>query len=309
MTQNRNRSIPTPFPEQPFKAFAATCAERVEQCLERLLPSSSVLPKRLHEAMRYATLNGGKRVRPLLVYATGIAAGGNMEMLDRPACAVELIHGYSLVHDDLPAMDDDDLRRGRPTCHRAFDEATAILVGDALQSLAFELLSDAGFTIDPDRRIEMVRILANASGSRGMAGGQALDIDAVGQTLTLPELENMHIHKTGALIRASVRLGALCAGTEGDRQQALDHYAKALGLAFQVQDDILDVTAETEVLGKTRGKDLAANKPTYTSLLGLNGAREKAKELLDEALGALSGFGDEADQLRNLARYVVERNH
>ncbi len=303
---NPNPSKPTPLADQPFKEFVQACIERVNQELDRLLPAAAQLPRRLHEAMRYATFNGGKRVRPLLVYATGLAASGPLERLDRPACAVELIHSYSLVHDDLPAMDDDDLRRGKPTCHRAFDEATAILVGDALQSLAFELLSSDP-QLPAERQLAMVRLLARASGSHGMAGGQALDIGAVGHAMTLPELETMHIHKTGALIRASVRLGALSAGASETRQQALDRYAKAVGLAFQVQDDILDVTAETEVLGKTRGKDQAANKPTYTSLLGLEGAREKAAELVEESLDALECFGSEADHLRHLARYVVER--
>ncbi|HHH13777.1 MAG TPA: (2E,6E)-farnesyl diphosphate synthase [Thiolapillus brandeum] len=306
--QNLNPSNPISPADQPFPEFARTCADRVNRKLARFLPAETSLPRRLHEAMRYATFNGGKRVRPLLVYAAGIAAGGTLETMDRAACAVELIHSYSLVHDDLPAMDDDDLRRGKPTCHRAYDEATAILVGDALQSMAFELLCEGDGT-DQERRLAMVRILARASGSRGMAGGQALDIDAVGRSMTLPELENMHIHKTGALIRASIQLGALSAGAGEELLRPLDRYAKAVGLAFQVQDDILDVVADTRTLGKTRGKDEAANKPTYTSLLGLEGAREKAAELLDEALEALSGFGPEAGHLRELARYVVERSH
>ncbi len=305
--QNPSPSTPKDPTELPFSDFARLCAERVNRALEGWLPGEDRLPRRLHQAMRYATLNGGKRVRPLLVYGAGLACGGGLSALDRAAAAVELIHSYSLVHDDLPAMDDDDLRRGKPTCHRAYDEATAILVGDALQSLAFELLCEGA--LPAGRRLEMVRVLAAASGSRGMAGGQALDIGAVGREMSLPELENMHIHKTGALIRASVRLGALAAGADGTRSRRLDRYAKAVGLAFQVQDDILDVVAETEVLGKTRGKDAAAGKPTYTRLLGLDGAREKAAELVEEALEALSSFGAEADPLRHLARYVVERDH
>lgn len=307
---------PSPSPQtdpatQPFAEFAGACARRVNQKLEEVLPNSSLVPRRLHEAMRYATCAGGKRVRPLLVYASGLAVGGELEELDDSACAVELIHSYSLVHDDLPAMDDDDLRRGQPTCHRAFDEATAVLVGDALQSMAFELLARPRERLSPSLQLEMVRVLALASGSRGMAGGQALDIDAVGrgQELSLPELENMHIHKTGALIRASVQLGALAGGATDSVLHSLDHYAKAIGLAFQVQDDILDVTTDTHTLGKTQGKDEAANKPTYTSLLGLGGARQKAAELLEEALESLAGFGREADHLRNLAHYVVERGH
>lgn len=296
-------------PHSDFAKFAADCARRVEQQLDRCLPPPSQCPGRLHEAMRYATFNGGKRVRPLLVYASGLASGGRFEDLHPAACAVELIHSYSLVHDDLPAMDDDDLRRGQPTCHRAFDEATAILVGDALQSLAFQLLTNHSESISSPRALMMARLLAHASGSRGMAGGQAMDIGAVGQEMSLPELENMHIHKTGALIRASVQLGALAADASEEQARRLDRYAKATGLAFQVQDDILDVTADTSTLGKTQGKDQAANKPTYTSLLGIDGAHQKAAELLAEALEALSPFGPEADHLRNLARYVVTRTH
>ena len=307
--QTQNPSLQSEPALQPFTQFAGECTRRVNRQLERVLPRDDILPGRLHEAMRYATFNGGKRVRPLLVYASGLAVGGKLEDLDPAACAVELIHSYSLVHDDLPAMDDDDLRRGQPTCHRAYDEATAVLVGDALQSMAFELLSRPALHLSAATQLEMVRILAQASGSRGMAGGQALDIDAVGLSMSLPELEDMHIHKTGALIRASVRLGALASGAGQSTLQQLDHYAKAIGLAFQVQDDILDVTTDTHTLGKTQGKDEAANKPTYTSLLGLEGARQKATELLGEALDALAGLDREADHLRNLAHYVVERGH
>ncbi len=292
-----------------FADFSALCLSRVDKALDQQLPDTAIEPSRLHEAMRYATFNGGKRVRPILVYASGLACGGRPEQLDMAACAVELIHSYSLVHDDLPAMDDDDLRRGKPTCHRAYDEATAILVGDALQSLAFRLLTNGQQQLPAETSLRMVRLLATASGSRGMAGGQAMDIDAVNRELSLPELEIMHIHKTGALIRASVQLGALAGGGSEKQQQQLGHYAKAVGLAFQVQDDILDVISDTDTLGKTQGKDAAANKPTYPKLLGLDGAREKARELLDEALAALADFGPEADQLRHLARYVVQRAH
>ncbi len=292
-----------------FADFSALCLSRVDKALNQQLPDTAIEPSRLHEAMRYATFNGGKRVRPILVYASGLACGGRPEQLDMAACAVELIHSYSLVHDDLPAMDDDDLRRGKPTCHRAYDEATAILVGDALQSLAFRLLTNGQQQLPAETSLRMVRLLASASGSRGMAGGQAMDIDAVNKELSLPELEIMHIHKTGALIRASVQLGALAGGGSEEQQRQLGHYAKAIGLAFQVQDDILDVVSDTNTLGKTQGKDAAANKPTYPGLLGLDGAREKAQELLDEALAALSDFGPEADQLRHLARYVVQRVH
>ncbi|HID45346.1 MAG TPA: (2E,6E)-farnesyl diphosphate synthase [Chromatiaceae bacterium] len=282
---------------------------RVENALDASLPPDTIEPRSLHQAMRYATFNGGKRVRPLLVYASGQACGGNTALFDTPACAVELIHSYSLVHDDLPAMDDDDLRRGQPTCHKAYDEATAILVGDALQSLAFELLAKPASGIPAETRLKMLHVLANASGSRGMAGGQAMDIDGVDQDMSLPELEIMHIHKTGALIRASVLLGVLAAGGSSEQSSRLEHYANAIGLAFQVQDDILDITTETHTLGKTQGKDAADNKPTYPALLGLDGARQKAAELLEEALDALSSFGDSAQHLRQLARYVVGRTH
>lgn len=266
-------------------------------------------PARLHQAMRYTVLGGGKRVRPLLAYATGAAVGAPGDRLDIPASAVELIHAYSLVHDDLPAMDDDDLRRGRPTCHRAFDEATAILTGDALQTLAFQILAHApGLDVEPQVRLRMIDTLARASGSRGMAGGQAIDLAAVGQTLDIAQLEDMHIHKTGALIRASVLLGALCAGRlDEPRIEQLDRYAKCIGLAFQIQDDILDVTGDTATLGKTAGADTARAKPTYPALLGLEGARQRATELLAAANDSLNGFGPEADALRGLAEYIIRR--
>ncbi|MES9945975.1 MAG: (2E,6E)-farnesyl diphosphate synthase [Candidatus Thiodiazotropha sp.] len=294
-----------------LKAFTDECQQRVEQALERLLPPSTTLPTRLHEAMRYATLNGGKRIRPILVFAAGQALHVSRERLDAPACAVELIHAYSLVHDDLPAMDDDDLRRNQPSCHRAYDEATAILVGDALQSLAFKsLCCDPCMQADAQIRLAMVEALARASGSRGMAGGQAIDLQAVGRDLNLAELENLHIHKTGALIRAAVRLGALL-DPSADKKltQHLDHYAKCVGLAFQIQDDILDVEGDTETLGKTKGKDLAQEKPTYPSLLGLSGAKEKAQTLLQEALHSLDDFDSEADPLRWIAHYITARTY
>lgn len=292
-------------------SFLEQWQQRVDQALAHWLPAEHIAPQRLHQAMRYATLGGGKRIRPVLVYAAGQALGVPVAQLDAPACAVELIHAYSLVHDDLPAMDNDDLRRGRPTCHRQFDEATAILTGDALQSLAFHLLSHA---VDPaipaNQRLEMIDTLAMASGSRGMAGGQAIDLAAVGKTLTEAELENMHIHKTGALIRASVILGALCA-EQCDRQQLthLDHYAKCIGLAFQIQDDILDVTGATDTLGKAAGADQLNNKPTYPSILGLAASRQLAQDLCRDALGQLSGFDDKVIPLRQLAHYIIERTH
>ncbi len=266
-------------------------------------------PQELHSAMRYATLGDGKRVRPVLVYAAGQALGVKPDCLDGAACAVELIHAYSLVHDDLPAMDDDDLRRGRPTCHRAYDEATAILAGDALQTLAFRVLcEDDGLCIDRADRLRMIAELAHASGSRGMAGGQALDIAATGREIDLAQLENLHIHKTGALILASVRLGALAAGAANDpRVPGLERYAKCIGLAFQVRDDVLDVEGETETLGKTRGKDAAADKATYPALIGLDAAREMAQRLIEEALDNIAMFDDAANPLRQLAHYIVGR--
>jgi len=283
---------------------------RVERALDRWLPSDSTRPVRLHSAMRYAALGEGKRVRPVLVYAAGHALGAKPDCLDAAACAVELIHAYSLVHDDLPAMDDDDLRRGRATCHKAFDEATAILAGDALQTLAFRVLcEDDDMCSTRGDRLRMIDELATASGSRGMAGGQALDMEATGQDIDLAQLENLHIHKTGALILASVRLGALAAGAAHDPHlPGLERYAKCIGLAFQVHDDVLDVEGETAVLGKTRGKDAAADKATYPALIGLDAAREMAGRLVDEALDSLADLDDKAQPLRQLAHYIIGRN-
>jgi len=282
---------------------------RVEGVLDTVLPSADLVPQRLHAAQRYAVLGGGKRLRPLLVYCTGEALGIPAHTLDAPAAAVELIHSYSLVHDDLPAMDDDDLRRGRPTTHRAFDEATAILAGDALQVLAFSLLArDRSAGVSSDARVKMIQILADASGTAGMAGGQALDLSAVGRNLNLDELEAMHRLKTGALIRASVLLAASCAnGLTGAEWDALDGYAQDIGLAFQIQDDILDVDGSTEDLGKTIGADAARAKPTYPSILGLDAARTHAQHLKQRACDRLSPLGDRAQVLAWLASYVVER--
>lgn len=275
--------------------------QRVDKHLELCLPLTKVNPHRLHEAMRYSIFNGGKRIRPLLVYLTGKALGVDDIALDAPSCAVELIHAYSLVHDDLPAMDDDDLRRGKPSCHKAFDEATAILAGDALQSLAFYVVSDNS---------EMIKTLAVAIGSRGMVGGQAIDIAAIGQSLNIAELENMHIHKTGALIRASVKMGALASETIDDNLlKKLDHYAKCIGLAFQIKDDILDIESNTETLGKTQGADIANDKVTYPSLLGLNGAKEMATELVEDAINSLNDLDHKADPLRWMASYILNRNY
>nr|CAA6803950.1 MAG: Farnesyl-diphosphate synthase [uncultured Thiotrichaceae bacterium] len=286
-----------------------TYQQRIDTALERMLPAANVMPVRLHEAMRYSVLDGGKRVRPLLTYATGEALGVAPSILDVPAVAVEMIHAYSLVHDDLPAMDDDDLRRGKPSCHRQFDEATAILVGDALQAHAFQLLASAPeLDISPANRLRMVQQLGRASGSRGMVGGQAIDLDAVGQSLTEVELESMHAHKTGALIRASVLLAAHCSSSLDDSQLAkLDRYAKCIGLAFQVQDDILDVEGETDTLGKMNGADAAAGKPTYPSIMGIAAAKNKLQTLHDDAVRALDGM--KADLLLEIAEFTVKRLH
>lgn len=293
-----------------FQQYLATSQQRVEAALERWLPAATAFPQRLHEAMRYSALAPGKRLRPVLVYATGSALAVPAAALDGVACAVELIHSYSLIHDDLPAMDNDDIRRGRPTCHRQFDEATAILAGDALQPLAFEIIcTDQDLHVGAERRLAMLQTLANASGSRGMAGGQALDLDATGKSLSLPELENLHIHKTGALIRACSRLAALAAEDATDAAcAAVDRYAKLIGLAFQIRDDVLDVEGTADTLGKTQGKDAAQSKTTYPVLLTLSGAQDKAEELVAEALRALAAFGPEAAPLRQLALHIINRS-
>ncbi len=274
-----------------------------------LLPAAEIAPCRLHAAMRYAALGGGKRIRPMLAFAAGEAVGADAQRVLPAACAVELIHVYSLTHDDLPCMDDDDLRRGKPTCHREYDEATALLVGDALQSLAFEALARPGLHPDAAVQLEMIAILARASGSRGMAGGQAVDLDSTGKTLELAELEFMHIHKTGALIRAAVLLGALAGERlEPAAREALERYAKAIGLAFQVMDDVLDAEGHTATLGKTAGKDAAQGKATYLTLMSARQAREYARELTDTALAALAPFGARGRRLGEIARFVVERS-
>ncbi|MBS7690861.1 (2E,6E)-farnesyl diphosphate synthase [Pseudomonas lalucatii] len=291
--------------------YQALCQRRVDAALNDLLQPPSEALQRLYQAMRYSVVNGGKRVRPLLVYAACEALGGEARQADGAACAVELIHAYSLVHDDLPAMDDDDLRRGQPTTHKAFDEASAILAGDGLQSLAFAALADERCNpLAAELRLAMIACLAHAAGPAGMVGGQAIDLGAVGQRLDQPALEAMHRHKTGALIEASVRLGALASGRADDcALQALQAYAQAIGLAFQVQDDILDVESDTTTLGKTQGKDQANHKPTYPALLGLEQAKAYALELRDQALHALRPFDSRAEPLRELARYIVERRH
>ena len=291
----------------PFEDWMRNVQARVEGALSRTLPAAESIPGRLHQAMRYSALGGGKRVRPLLAFAAGEITNARNEAIDAAACAVECIHVYSLVHDDLPCMDDDVLRRGRPTCHVEYDEPTALLVGDSLQTLAFEIIARQK-GIDPACQIEMVRILAIASGSCGMAGGQAIDLASVGKPLTQPELELMHALKTGALIRAAILLGALCGDTMPESERdALDRFAKRAGLLFQVVDDILDCTASTATLGKTAGKDAAADKPTYVSLLGLEGARRFAADLEAEALASLQAFGDRARRLTELAAFIAHR--
>jgi len=299
-------------------------ARHIETVLERMLPDGHAVPARLHEAMRYAVLGGGKRVRAALVYAAGYACAGQqagrdalsvdltrppqLELaLDLAASAVELVHAYSLVHDDLPCMDDDTLRRGKPTLHVKFDEATALLAGDALQPLAFDWL--AQMPVDASLIVQATQVLARAAGSLGMAGGQAIDLESVGKTLSRDELQCMHVLKTGALLSASVTLGGLAAAMTPAQKQSLDAYASAMGLAFQVVDDVLDVTADTAQLGKTPGKDAAANKPTYVSLMGLEGAQDFAHQLHTQALQAIEPFGQSADLLVVLADFIVLRNH
>ncbi|MCE5983857.1 (2E,6E)-farnesyl diphosphate synthase [Pseudomonas sp. LF19] len=291
--------------------YQADCQARVDAALEQLFVPPSQELTRLYQAMRYSVMNGGKRVRPLLAYAACETLGGTPEQANGAACAVELIHAYSLVHDDLPAMDDDDLRRGQPTTHKAFDEACAILAGDGLQSLAFSALLDPQLSPQQDSiRLAMVQALALAAGPAGMVGGQAIDLGSVGLKLDQTALEFMHRHKTGALIEASVRLGALASARADQTQlKALQTYAQAIGLAFQVQDDILDVESDTETLGKRQGADIARDKPTYPALLGLDAAKAYALELRDQALHALRPFDAAAEPLRELARYIVERRN
>jgi farnesyl diphosphate synthase len=293
-----------------FAAWVRQIQTRMEMALEGMLPAEAIAPEKLHAAMRYATLGGGKRVRPMLAFAAGEAVGADMARVEAAACAVELIHVYSLVHDDLPCMDDDDLRRGKPTCHKQFDEATALLVGDALQSLAFEVLARPAPGLDPATQVSMLAILARAAGSRGMCGGQAVDLASTGQRLELAELEFMHIHKTGALIQAAVLLGALAGGALADEQRSrLEHYARCVGLAFQVMDDVLDAETDTATLGKTAGKDAAQGKATYLTLMSAREARAYAQELTDEALAALAPFGDRAGHLADIARFIIERRY
>jgi farnesyl diphosphate synthase len=293
-----------------LQTFFRECQARTEETLERMLPAAEQPPAQLHQAMRYSVLGGGKRIRPTLTYATAQALDLERERVDAGAAAVELIHAYSLIHDDLPAMDDDDLRRGRPSCHKAFDDATAILAGDALQTLAFSTLAQAPMAgVDDSARIAMVGALARAAGSIGMVGGQALDLESEGAKLDLVMLENIHIHKTGALIRASVQLAALASPVPDEaRASALDHYAKCIGLAFQIQDDLLDVEGDTATIGKQSGADAAHDKATYPSLMGVGPAHEAANDLVSDALNSLEAFDASADPLRWIARYIVSRD-
>jgi farnesyl diphosphate synthase len=298
-----------PFSDPPFAQRLAQWQARIEVQLASRLPASTVSPQRLHEAMRYSVLNGGKRVRPVLIYATGQALGIAESQLDGAACAIELIHAYSLVHDDLPAMDDDDLRRGRPTCHKAFDEATAILVGDALQVLAFQILArDTQLPVDPAARLRLIDILATESGTTGMAGGQALDLAGEGQTLTLAEVEHMHACKTGALIRASVMMAAACAPRlDAAKSQALERYATAIGLAFQIQDDVLDIEGDASLLGKATGADQAHAKPTYPAVAGLQAAKQRVEILHTQALKELAPLDAAAQPLHAVSEWLVFR--
>jgi len=293
-----------------FDQWMQLHASRIESWLDARIPENTFFPGRLHEAMRYSALGGGKRMRPLLAYAAGAITQAKTEDLDVVAGAIELIHAYSLVHDDMPCMDDDVLRRGRPTCHVEFGEATALLVGDSLQTLAFELLAKNALSIPASKQLGMVLLLAEASGANGMAGGQAIDLASVNVKLDLAMLEKMHMRKTGALIRAAILLGARC-GSEDSvlTQEALDRFSKAAGLAFQVIDDVLDTEADTATLGKTAGKDEADGKPTYVSLLGLESARNLAHSLHAEAREALLPLGPRANRLGELADYIVERHH
>ena len=291
-----------------FLAWSGERQRLIEARLQDILPSAEIAPARLHEAMRYAVLGGGKRVRPLLACAAGEIADAALDRVLVAGAAVEMIHAYSLVHDDLPCMDDDVLRRGKPTCHVEFDEATALLVGDALQSLAFQALTEYRLADDAAAQMEMVKILAVASGSRGMAGGQAIDLTAVGKQLSVPELEFMHIHKTGAIIRAAAQLGVRCGhGLSESDFAKIDHFAKCIGLAFQVVDDVLDAESNTATLGKTAGKDAKTDKPTYVSAIGVQRAKAFARELREDAIEALSGFGDRARRLAQLADFIVMR--
>jgi farnesyl diphosphate synthase len=289
-----------------FLSWAKAKQDRIEEVLDEALPPDSQEPRKLHSAMRYSALGGGKRVRALLCYAAAELCNTDIAVADAAAASVELIHAYSLVHDDMPCMDDDDLRRGKPSCHKQYDDATALLVGDALQSLAFDVLSTPQLCANANQQISMLNILAKAAGSTGMAGGQAIDLSSVGKALSQQELEDMHQLKTGALIQAAALLGA--AGGTLEQISAVHIYAESIGLAFQVIDDILDTEADTATLGKTAGKDAESNKPTYVTIMGLDVAKQLASQLYETAIAALSPFGDDALRLRELAGFITQRN-
>jgi len=293
-----------------FQSYLEHCQQRVNIALDKCLPEEDPPEHNLAEAMRYSVVGGGKRIRPIMVYAAGATMEVEENILDAPACAVEMIHAYSLIHDDLPAMDDDDLRRGQPTCHKAFDEATAILAGDALQALAYEILTDKTCTTLPDsHRIRMLKLLTQASGAHGMAGGQAMDLASVGKKLTLEQLEAMHRLKTGALIRGSILLGAMCnPNIDESELNMLDNYSRCIGLSFQIQDDILDVIGDTETLGKPQGSDQEQEKPTYPAILGLEASKQLALEQHELALKHIKPMGERANTLRQLSAYIVERD-
>ena len=292
-----------------FQSRLSSYQQRVNSALDKYLPSNDPPEHNLAEAIRYSVVGGGKRIRPAMVYAAGEAMGVSTDLLDIPACAVEMIHAYSLIHDDLPAMDDDDLRRGLPTCHKAFDEATAILAGDALQALAYEILAkDEHKELTPEHRINMLSLLTEASGAHGMAGGQAVDLASVGKKLDLPQLENMHRLKTGALIHASILLGGMCQQDISDENiNILSEYSLCIGLSFQIQDDILDVIGDTETLGKPQGSDEAQEKPTFPAIIGLEESKQLALEQHQQALDILQPLDERADALRELSAYIVQR--
>lgn len=302
---------PAPAVSPDFGAQLEAWRLRMEDALDARLPSASTVPARLHEAMRYSVLGGGKRIRPALLFATAKTLGLSEDQVEGAACAIELIHVYSLVHDDLPAMDDDDLRRGRPTCHKAFDEATAVLVGDALQPLAFQLLArDPALPASPAIRLRLVDLLSEASGTFGMAGGQAIDLGVQGQVLDIAQVEDMHARKTGAIIRASVLMAAECApGLDPKAYEALNEYATAIGLAFQIQDDLLDVLGDVTTLGKATGADRERDKPTHPSIIGIEASQERVHLLHGQALTALESFGERAAPLRSLADWLLSRHY
>jgi farnesyl diphosphate synthase len=313
VNERSTRRAPTPqnADPDPFGQVFNSWRDRMERALDARLPGSDVVPTRLHEAMRYSVLGGGKRIRSALVFATAMTVGLTEDEVEAAACAIELVHAYSLVHDDLPAMDDDDLRRGRPTCHKAFDEATAILVGDALQPLAFQILArDPALPSSPAVRLRLIDLLAEASGTFGMAGGQAIDLAASGRMLDIGQVEDMHARKTGAIIRASVLMAAECV-PELDRQlyASLDRYATAVGLAFQIQDDLLDITSDEATMGKPVRADSERAQPTHPAMIGIAASRERMHRLHMQAVDALAGFKEKAEPLRALARWLLSRSH